>query len=100
MWQRAHKQQFAAWRAVPVDHQPVDRHRAPGEPEDPDGKPMPSRRLQGHRIEQPADVRDGTGLVGPRRGARRIVASTVKRQRALSQLAYGCGARHDAPLRG
>jgi hypothetical protein len=42
-----------------IDYQPVDRHRALGQPDDPDVKPMPGRHLQAHAVEQPAEIRDG-----------------------------------------
>ena len=87
MWQRAHKHQFAALRTVPAGHQPVDRHRALGEPQDPDDKPIPSRHLQAHRIEQPADVRDGTG---PGRSAqRRQVGRRLRSQAAAGAVPAG-----------
>ena len=48
-----------------IDHQPVDRHRALGEPDDPDVKPTPGRQLQAHVVEQPADVWDSDRPVPP-----------------------------------
>src|SRR5580704_15007805 len=48
-----------------IDHQPVDSHRAFGEPNGLDAKPAPARYLQADLVEQPADVRDGTGPVAP-----------------------------------
>ena len=107
MRQGAHKHQFAAWRTVPAGHQPVDRHRALGEPQDPDDKPIPSRHLQAHRIEQPADVRDGTGpgRPAPARTAAPRVANTanvraegVRQIRALDRGDHTGVAMPEAPV--
>jgi len=48
-----------------IDYQPVDRHRALGEPDYPDVKPLPGRHLQAHAVEQPAEIRDGGTPVPP-----------------------------------
>jgi hypothetical protein len=87
MWQWAQKHQFAALRAVPAGHQPVGRHRALGEPENPDDTPIPSGHLQAHRIEQPADVRDGTGPGRP--AQRRQVDRCLHSQAAAGAFTVG-----------
>ena len=57
----------------------------------------PDRSATSGRTGQNSPRTSGTapGLAGRRSGARWVVASAVKRQRALSQLAYGSGARRD-----